>query len=246
MVIHAIDFVRSQNEFCTTELNLFIGRNFLVTYHDEPLRSIATTIDRITKSSASIARAPDRLTYYILELLLENYDPALEKLSTAIAEVEDSLMTASVASTTDVLSRALFLKGQVQKLRQIMAPQREVIARLAHGEFKLVRAHLLPYYRDLQDRLARIADQAENYRDAVNDVMQMHFHIQQSQANRVIKVLTVLATLSIPFVGIASYYGMNFQHIPEFGWRYGPAYMLGLTAILTGIIFWLLKKKRWL
>jgi magnesium transporter len=241
MVIHAVDF--TQLSFRTNELNLFIGKNFLVTYHDQPVRSITSTIERVQKNPTAIARAPDRLTYYLLELLLENYDPALENLASAISKLEHQVLA---SESTDILASVMSLKDQVQHLRQIIAPQREVIARIAHGEFKLVRAHLLPYYRDLFDRLVRIADAAENYRDSLSDVLQFHFHVQQTQANRVIKVLTVLATLSIPFVGIASYYGMNFEHMPELAWRHGPLFMLGVTGFLTGIIFWLLKRNNWL
>lgn len=243
MVIHAVDPTRMEELFETTELNLFLSRNYLVTWHVQPLRSVEGTIERVQKNPAAVARAPDRLIYYILELLLEKYDPVLEELADEIATLEQEVLS---AKGVDILPKVLKLKAEVRRLRQVVGPQREVIARLAHGEFKLVRAHLLPYYRDLQDRLARIADMAESYRDSLTSVLQVHLNIQQNQANRVVKVLTVLATLSIPFVGIASYYGMNFKHMPELEWRYGPGWMVVVTAVLTGIIFWILRRKRWL
>ena len=89
MVIHAVDY--SRHVFQTTELNAFIGRNFLVTFHDEPLRSTSTMCDRIQKKGHSLPRTPDLLAYQILDSLFDNYQPALDELSAELA----SLNTAS-------------------------------------------------------------------------------------------------------------------------------------------------------
>lgn len=243
MVLHAVDYSSSLHEFKTTELNLFIGKNFLVTYHDRTLRSITATVDRVMKNSAAVARAPDRLTYTILDFLLDNYEPALEDLTNEFDDLEAHILS---MPATDIFARTLKLKGEIMRLRQIVMPQREVIARLARGEFKIVRAHMLPYYRDLLDRLVRISDMTENHRDTLNATLQVHLNLQQVQANRVMKVLTVLATLSIPFVAITSFYGMNFKHMPELDVQNAHVYVFIVTGVLTAIIFYLLKRKNWL
>jgi magnesium transporter len=241
LVLHAVDF--SQHEFCTTELNMFIGKNFLVTYHQSPLKSISATVDRVMKNAASVARAPDRLTYTILDFMLDNYDPAVDELSTEIAALENTILSARNA---DILNDVIKLKGEVQRLRQITRPQRETIARLSRGEFKIVRAHMLPYYRDLLDRLIRINDLTETYQDSLTDVLQVHVNLQQMQVNRVIKVLTVLATLSVPLVAITSYYGMNFHHFPELDVAHPHLYVGALAMVSTGIVFALLKWRKWI
>jgi magnesium transporter len=243
MVIHAVDFSSSLHQFQTSELNMFIGKNFLVTCHDKPMRSVTATVDRVLKNSVAVARAPDRLTYHILDLLLDNYDPALEDLAHEFDELEGIVMEAPSA---DILGRVMKLKAEVRRLRMIMMPQREVIARLARGEFKLVRNHLLPYYRDLLDRLVRIGDLTDNYRDQLTDTLQIHLNIQQMQVNRVIKVLTVLATLSVPLVAVTSYYGMNFRHFTELDLRHPHEYVWAITLASTGFLFLMLKRKKWL
>ena len=246
LVVHAVDFMATQHEFRTSELNLFVGKNFLVSYHDRPLRSVAATIDRVMKNSAAVARAPDRLTYTILDLLLDNYQPALEDLAREFDDLEAHLLG---NASNDMVERIFRLKNEVRRVRQIMAPQRDVIARIARGEFKLVRSHLLPYYRDLLDRLNRMAMLAETYRDALTDTLQAHLSLQQSEVNRVIKVLTVLATLSLPFLAITSFYGMNIQHMPNVEWPHWKeayAYVFGLTAILTAAVYIFLKRQKWM
>lgn len=245
MVIHAVDYSHQVHQFQTTELNLFIGKNFLVTYHDKPLRSVQATIERVLKNSAAVARAPDRLTYTLLDFLLDNYDPALDDLSTEFSELDKLMLSGNAAN---VLDQIMALKSEVRRVRVIIAPQRDVIGRIARGEFKIIRAHLLPYYRDLLDRLNRIHDLAETYRESLNETLQVHLNLQQMQINRVIKVLTVLATLSLPLVAITSFYGMNVHHFPDPAWPWTKAYawVLGLNTLITAGIYIVLKKKNWL
>ena len=245
MVIHAVNYFQSSHEFRTTELNMFIGKNFLVTVHNDPVKSVSTTIERVIKNAPLIARAPDRLTYNLLDALLENYQPALEDLGTEIADLESSVMSNPSA---EILNSVLKLKSEVQRVRQIIAPQREVIARLAHGEFKIVRTHLLPYYRDLLDHLSRINDATDNYRDSLMNILQVHLNLQQMQVNRVIKILTVLATLSMPILIVTSYYGMNVRHMPNTEWpkwEYAYLMIIGGTAVWTALLYLYLKKKGW-
>lgn len=247
MVIHAVDFTRSTKEFGTTELNIFMGKDFVVTYHRDPLRSINMTVDRVQKNAPSVARAPDRLTHTILDFLIENYRPVMEELSKEIEELEQRVLS---ARSKHILNDVLRVKNEVQQLRQIIAPQREVIARFARGEFSFVRAHLLPYYRDLYDQLVRISDMTDSYRDALTSVLQVHLNIQQTQVNEVIKVLTVLATLAMPILIITSFYGMNFPHYPPFppdSGKISEAYLwvFGITLVCTVALYWYLKRKGW-
>lgn len=243
LVIHGVDFSAEGHEFRTKELNMFIGKNFLVTVHRQPMRSINSTIDRISKNTGAVAKAPDRLTYTVLDFLLDNYEPALAELSGDIARLENDALA---GKRTNLLNELQHLKGEVQRLRQIAGPQREVISRLARGEFKLLRAHLLPYFRDLQDRLARIAERADSYRDALTGIMQTHLALQQADLNRVIKVLTVITVLIAPAQIITSFYGMNFTHMPELNIPFAHLFVLGITIAITVVIYRLLNRKHWL
>jgi magnesium transporter len=246
MVLHAVDFLSAAHEFRTNELNLFIGKNFLVTYHDKPLRSVTATIERVQKNAVAVARAPDRLTHTLIDFLLDNYEPALVDLSRDFDELENLMFT---SPTADVLGRVRHLRTEVQRLRQIVAPMREVLARLARGEFKMVRAHMLPYYRDLLDRAVRISDRSNLYRDELTDTLQVHLNLQQMEINKVIKVLTVLATLSLPLLVITSFYGMNIQHMPNTewpDWKHAYGFIFGITIVSTAVIYWFLRRMKWL
>ena len=245
VVIHAVDYTKGGEEFRTTELNLFLGKEFLVTFHRTPLRSVAAAIDRVSKNAPAVARAPDRLAYTILDFLFDSYQPVLDELSAEIAELEEQMLTAR--PSVDILANVVHTKKQVTRLLQIVSPQRELIARFGRGELKFIRAHLVPYYRDLFDALARISGRAESYRESLNTSLDVHLNLQQMQVNQIIKVLTVLATLSLPIVVVTTYYGMNF-HLPEYGFSAPLAvlWVFGLSGACTlGLYVWL-KRKGWL
>ena len=247
MVIHAVDYINSRHVFQTTELNLFIGRNFLVTFHDEPLRSVSIMSERIQKKGHALPRSPDLLAYHVLDLLFDNYQPALDELSAELASMEHRVLT---GETQDVLAEVVNLQSEVQRLRQIMAPQRDVIARMMRGEFpKVIRTHLVPYLRDLQDNLSRIGDLAETFRESLTSTLQIHLNLQQMSINRVIKVLTILATLSMPILLVTSFYGMNIQHMPDVNgpsWPWAYLYILGLNGVLILLLYRFMKRHNWL
>jgi len=246
MVVHAVDYINSLHVFQTTEVNVFVGRNFLVTFHDEPLKGIDMICDRMKKKKgASIPRTPDLLAYQILDQIFDNYQPALDELSSELAALEHRVL---LGETKDVLPEFVNLQNETQRLRQLMAPQRDVFARMMRGEFtKVIRPHLVPYLRDLQDNLMRINDLAETYRESLTSTLQIHLNLQQMQINRVIKVLTVLATLSLPVVAITSFYGMNFK-MAEFALpaKYAHLYIFGISGLLIGFLYWLMRRHNWL
>src|SRR4029077_9841320 len=137
-------------------------KNFLVTYHEVPLRSVTTTEEQAVKSIMHIARAPDRVAHTLLDSIVDNYKPALDELSLEISELEQQALQ---HPTKETLNKILQVKKEVLHLRKIIGPQREVLVRFARGEFKIIRAHMVPYYRNVYDALFQISELAQGYTD---------------------------------------------------------------------------------
>ncbi len=242
MVIHAVDYSRKDGVFATSELNFFLGKNFLVTYHDVPLRSIQATEERCMKGTMHVARAPDRVAHTLLDAIVENYKPALDELSLEIAEVEQQALQ---DPSTETLNRILQIKKEVLHLRQIIRPQSEVLARFARGEFKLVRAHLVPYYRDVYDGLFHISELAQNYTDSLTAILQVYLNMSSNQTGEVVKLLTLITVITTPIMMIGTWYGMNFKHMPELEWAHAYPLAIGITAVSTAATYWYFKKRKW-
>jgi magnesium transporter len=242
MVIHAVDYSRKDGVFATSELNFFLGKNFLVTFHEAPLRSVQSTEERCLRGTVHVARAPDRVAHTLLDSIVENYKPALEELSLEIAELEDQVIQYPTKKT---LNRILQIKKEVLHLRQIIGPQREVIAHFARGEFKLIRPHLVPYYRNVYDGLFHISELAQNYTDSLTGILQVYLNMSSNQTGEVVKLLTLITVVTAPMTLIGTWYGMNFEGIHEYKWKYGYEFALALTVVSTVFIVWWFKRRKW-
>jgi len=242
MVIHAVDYSRKDGVFATSELNFFLGRNFLVTCHNGPLKSVAVTEECALNANTNIARAPDRVAHMLLDSVVDNYKPALDELSLEIGELEQHALQ---DPTTHILNKILQVKKEVLHLRQIIGPQREVLARFARGEFKLVRAHLVPYYRDLYNSLFHISELAQGYADTLTGILQVYLNMSSNRTGEVVKLLTMITVITTPLMMVGTWYGMNFKHMPELDWRYGYLAAVVVTLVSTGLTYWYFKAKKW-
>ncbi|HTD66137.1 MAG TPA: magnesium/cobalt transporter CorA [Candidatus Limnocylindria bacterium] len=242
MVIHAVDYSRAGGVFGTSELDFFLGKNFLVTYHTVPLRGVVQVEEMCVKGLLGIARAPDRVAHRLLDALVENYKPALEELSIEIAELETSALE---HPTKETLNRILSVKKEVFHLRRIIGPQSEVLARFARGEFKLIRPHLVPYYRNVYDALYHISEQAQNYADSLTGILQVYLNMSSNQTGEVVKLLTLITVITTPMTLVGTWYGMNFESVPEYHWAHGYRFAFIVTAVATVITGWWFRRKKW-
>ncbi len=243
IVVHAVDYSRTDGVFATSELNFFLGKNFLVTCHTVPLRSVTVTEERCLRSNVHVARAPDRVAHTLLDSIVENYKPALEELACELGELEQQVLE---RPSTDILNRIIRIKKEVLHLRQIIGPQREVLARFARGEFKLIRAHLVPYYRNVYDGLNHISEETQTYMDSLTGVLQVYLNMSSNQTGEVVKFLTMVTAITTPMMMIGTWYGMNFKDIPETTWAHGYLWAFSLTCVTTLATYLYFKRRKWL
>jgi magnesium transporter len=242
MVIHAVDYNRKDGCFGTSELDFFLGKNFLVTYHDKPLRSVTTVEERAINGTLGVARAPDRVAHSILDTLVDNYKPALDELGLEIAELEEQALE---KPSKETLGKILRIKKEVLHLRQIIGPQCEVLSRFARGEFKQVRPKLVPYFRDVYDSLLHIGELAHGYTDSLTGILQVYLNMSSNQTGEVVKLLTLITVITTPLMMIGTWYGMNFKDMPELDYAHAYPIAAGVMVLSTLLTYLYFKKKKW-
>jgi magnesium transporter len=242
IVTHAVDFTKT-DKFATTELDFFLGKEYLVTFHRTPLKSVQAMIDRVTKSTGVVARGPDRIAHNLLDLLVDNYQPVMMELGSELEEIEEKALAKT--SGDKFANEILQVRGDFSSLRTIIRPQRDLIERVARGDSKLIRPLMLPYFRDLRDNLARLDATAASYHERLMMAFDIYLNKAAFEANEGIKFLTALTAITIPAMLIGTWYGMNFDHIPELHSPHGYLWAGGLTAVTTLGMFLYLKKKKW-
>lgn len=243
LVMHAVDYAQTK-EFRTTELDLFLGKNYLVTYHREPLHSIEASIDRFLKAPNLAVRGPDRFAHTILDFMVEAYKPALDGLRREVESVEEGVLGS--ISATELFPRVVALRKQLSRLRQIVRPQREIALDLAEGKHRLIRSVIVPYLRDLSEELARIENQAGAWSEQLILSFRIYLNKSSHEANEGIRVLTAITALTFPALLIAGWFGMNFTSMHELSARSGYALTGGLTLASTFATWLFMRRRKWL
>lgn len=242
MVTHAVEFNREE-KFVTSELDFFLGKEFLVTFHRSALRSVTTLIDRLAKNVGPGPRGPDRLAHSLLDLMVDYYSPMLAELHNELEEIEEAVLRKE--SDKSFVAELLQVRGDFTMLRQIVRPQRDVIEKLARGDSKFIRAKLLPYFRDIRDNLARLDETLIGYHERLLLSFDIYLNKAGFEANEGIKFLTALTAVTLPAVLVGGWYGMNFEHMPELRSPHGYVYACSFTLLSTIAMAIYLKKKRW-
>lgn len=227
----------------TNELDLFLGKNYLVTTHkDFPMQPVEMIWGRLEKDNRLMSHDPDFLCHAVLDVLVDEYMPLLDMMDEEIDALEDRVLEKPQPST---LQRILDLKHSTLSLRRIIAPQREVMNRLSRDDFTVIKPRNRIYFRDIYDHLVRIQDLAESVRDIVSGTLDIYLSATSNRLNEVMKALTIVSTIFLPLSFLAGVYGMNFKYFPEINWKLGYLFVWGLFITVAGIMMWYFKKKKW-
>ena len=162
IVFHAIDFDPESDEVKLHELDLFLGHNFLVTYHTEPLSSInrlRTLVDR--DASYRLAHGADHLTYILLDAVVDEHLVAIEHLDDEIDDLQDRVFEHPHPRMIQEIFR---VKRSVFRIHRILGPQREVTNRLARDAYPMIDDRDRVYFRDVYDHLVRLHDITDGVR----------------------------------------------------------------------------------
>jgi magnesium transporter len=244
VILHGIDFRASRHVFATHDVDFFLGRNYLVTVHTGPSRSIARLREICDRSGHALGEGPVPLMHRIIDALVDNYLPEVEKLQQKLDQIEKQVFERPRPA---LMRSILDLKRDVASLRRVTLPQRDVVGRLARREFPVVSDALAYRFRDVYDHLVRLTDEATSYQDRISGLLDAHLSNVSNQLNAVMKVLTVIATVFMPLTVLTGVYGMNvpLPRLPggdaaQFWW------ILGIMVSVSGLMLWAFRRKGWL
>jgi magnesium transporter len=227
-------------DLATYDLCFFLGSTFLITVHEGPSAPVEEVAARLEKSPDLLARGVDRLTHSIMDGSVDQYFPILDKLDEFVDGLEERVIAEFDESA---LPEIFEVKRLILSMRRHLAPERDVFNVLTNRPSALLSPESQIYFRDIYDHMLRINDSVETYRELLSSVLDSYLTQVSNRLGRVTKGLSVVATLSIPFVVVSGMWGMNVQHIPlatyphAFWWMFGIQLAVGLV-LLAVLRFW--------
>ncbi|MFH0971902.1 MAG: magnesium/cobalt transporter CorA [Candidatus Micrarchaeota archaeon] len=243
IVVHSIT---ETEKLESTQLNLFIGRNFLVSIHLKHLGFIQKTRSLLRENPYLMARGADYVAYVLLDESADNLFPLMDRLEDLIDKMEEEVFKEKSNASKHVLNSLFKAKKQLLMLRKITWPQMEVMSIISSGELKYISKENLVYFRDVYDHLIRINSIIETQRELVSGSMEGHLMVISNTLNTVMKKLTAItAVIMLPAL-ISGIYGMNFLFVPELGWEYGFYAILVTMLLATILISLFFKQKDWI
>lgn len=246
LIAHAADPAAPKSRgLRTLELDAFLGRNYLVTFHQTTMRSIQQAMEECEKApQTGLGRGADFLLYTILDHMAENYTPILSRLEAQVARVEENVL--SNDPSQEILTELMRLRRDMLHLRRVLVAQRDVINLLSHQAGFMVSERARVYYRDVMDLYQRAVEVIEIERDALSSARDTHLAMISNRANQIMKTLTTIATIVMPMTLVSGIYGMNFTHMPEIDWPFGYYFALGIMALIGIIMIYFFRRRRWL
>lgn len=231
--------------FVTKELDGYLGKNYVVTFHREKFRSIKNVKQQLRTSPYACQRGSAYLLHQLLDNLVDYYMPVIDDFDVAIDEMEDKVL-AMTNTKTAVLEQIMDVRRAVARLKRISTRQMEVLYRLSHGEFHQIPENVIPFFRDVHDHLLRISDLSESYREMIAGLFEIHFAVTANRTNDVMKTLAVVSAIILPLTLIAGIYGMNFDNMPELRSIYGYYATLAFMGLLTIVLLGYFWRRGWI
>ncbi len=230
IVLHGVTLDAADHDRVDTqELDIFLGANYIVTLHDEPIAAI----EKVWRSAQSDLRhakgGVDHLLYRITDEMTAGFMPVVESFDESVDELESKIFSHAGSSTVEQIFR---IKRSVLYLRRIIAPQREVLNKLARDDYAVIDAADRIYFRDVYDHLVRMYDITEGVRDLVSGTLDTYLSLSSNRMNDVMKTLTIITTIFMPISFLAGFFGMNFFQPRIPAWTNQPVFYLAMTAIV--------------
>jgi len=229
------------------ELDVFLGQNYIVTHHDQPIDAIHHTWMACQRDDRHLKRGVDHLLYRIVDDVVAQYMPVVEEIDDEIDRIEDEIFG---NPGPEVLERIFSLKRSVLQMRRVVGPQREVLNRLARDDYEVIDARARIYFRDVYDHLVRLHDLTESLRDLIGGALDTYLSVINNRMNDIMKTLTVITTLFMPISFVVGFFGMNyFAPVANTQvWTELPSFYISLLILVLvpfGMLSWI-RRRGWM
>ena len=225
------------------ELNIFLGKNYLVTVHSQPIRAIEIA-ERLWREWTDLAaRGTGLLAYLLTDSIVDDYMPLLDALSDRMDELEDQIF---VDFRPEALQEIFRIKKELLFMRRSVAPLRDVFNTMLRREQPIFSRETLVYFQDVFDHIIRVADTIDTLRDMLGATMDAYLSVAGNRMNVIMKRLTSISTILMSVTLVAGIYGMNFDYMPELKWRFGYTGALVSMVVIGVAIYAYFRKIKWL
>lgn len=242
IVLHTAQAVNGEIAF--GETHIFLGPRYLLTVRHGASPSYAPARARCEQTPQRLALGPSYALYAVLDFIVDNLQPLAHEFQEDLSTLEADIFAESYRRKT--IERLYQLKGELTKMRLAVSPLQDILSQLVRLHPNLIRDETRLYFRDVFDHALRVNEAIDTLREMVGAAMTVNLSLVTIAQGEVVKRLAGWAALVALPTLMASWYGMNFAHMPELAGRYSYYVVLSVTVVACGGLFALLRRARWL
>jgi magnesium transporter len=227
------------------EVHCFYADRYLVTVH----RDASPTLDGLR---AKLHRDPGRfpegamLLHAVVDRLVDDFLPVLERLGEELDAIEERVFAGPKREQLEAIFQ---MKRRLVRLRRVLAPQRELLARLTSGAEELpgMGIEAERYFRDVYDQLVRLAEEIDGDRELANSAIDAYLSTASNRLNVTTKQLTVIATIFLPLSFLTGFFGQNFSWMVDeiSSWQAFVLFGIGLELLTVIGLVVLFRLRGW-
>ena len=238
-----------------TQLSIFIGTNYLITVHQGDLKPLVEMFDLCKKEEnqeyrqVMMGKSSGYLLHTIIDALVDDLFHILMKVIGNLDDIEDAVYDEKIGIAKEISH----LRREITTIRRVLLPLKRIIISLTRDIQKFSEEDLTPYFDDIKDHIDKVLDTLEESKETIEIYKDTDFMLSTEKTNKIIAMLTVVFTLSIPIMVVSTIYGMNIS-LPgsdmtqfQFFGEYTTLILLILiSTIITLIMFLSFRRLGWL
>jgi magnesium transporter len=227
-----------------SQVTLLLKNNLVVSFQEEPNSIITPKIERIRNATGRSRRKKgDYLFFVLLDAFIDSYYSYFENLREETNNLDSKIL---IDQSKNHIQEIYALKNKLTSIRKNLFPLKTAINELLSNELELINSDNIKYFNDCKDHVNELIEYYYSFEAAINNLISFNESNLANNTNKIMKVLTIIATLFIPLTFIAGIYGMNFENMPELKLEFGYYYSLILMLIISLTILGFMKWKKWL
>ncbi|MFJ6389696.1 magnesium/cobalt transporter CorA [Streptomyces sp. NPDC091972] len=251
VVLKPVVYEPDSDTVSTGEVMLFLGDGFVVTVRHgvgSPLKAVR---DRLEQEPRLLGKGPTAVLYAVADAVVDHYLEVATELGTDLEELEAEVFSPDGGGSRNTASRIYTFKRQILEFRRATVPLSMPLTRLAGvgaygGTVPFVNEKARPFFRDVNDHLARVNESVEGLDRLVSDVLSAHLAQMSVRQNDDMRKISAWAAMAAIPTMIAGIYGMNFEHMPELHWVWAYPAVIALMGVLEVLLYRTFKRRGWL
>jgi magnesium transporter len=237
-----------------SQLSMFLGSNFLVTVHQGDLGPLMDLFkmcqENLSQRENLMGKEPGYLLHTIIDTLVDDLFHILMKVVGNIDDIEEGVFNEKMSEAREIS----ILRREITILRRLILPMRRIVLELSRDVQRFSKEDLTPYFYDVKDHIEKVLETLDESKETIEIYKDTDFMLSSEKSNRILSILTILFTLSIPVTIISTFYGMN---LPLPGDNNNPAAQIfgnytTLIILLIGavtsttLLLWYFRREGWI